>query len=81
MQAFGQAVPAEDPYGVGGEEARARPGLNVRAVGALQDDAVDPAPVEEIAEHQPGRSGAEDDHISRVFGCSNCLTFRHKGGS
>jgi hypothetical protein len=35
----------------------------VRSVGALQDDAVDAAPVQEVPEDQPGRSRTDDHHV------------------
>lgn len=71
-QPLGQPVPLQDPYGVGGQEPGTRPRLDVRAPGPLQDDAVDPGVLEEIAEHEPGRPGTEDDDLGRTAGLPVC---------
>lgn len=65
VQAVGEAVAVQDPHGVRGEETRAGPRLDLSAGGAFQDDAVDPGGVQQDSEDEPGRAGAENDHVGR----------------
>lgn len=64
VQPVGKAMALQDPYGVRREETGPGPGLDVGTGGAFEDDAVDPGGHQEVAEHQAGRTGAENDHIS-----------------
>jgi len=45
------------------EHACALPSLDVRAVAVLDDDRVDAGTMEQMAEREPGRSGADDGDL------------------
>lgn len=66
VQSFGETVPFQDPHRVGGQESGAGTCLHVGAFGPFQDDAVDSLVHEDVAEHEPGRPGPEDEHIGRA---------------
>ena len=63
-QTVRETVLVEDADGVGGEEARPRPALDVRAALALEDRAVDPGASEQAADHEAGRPRPDDQYAN-----------------
>lgn len=57
-----EAVLGKHPRAVRAEEPGPRPGLHPVPAAAFEDERVDPGGAQQVGEHQPGRSRADDEH-------------------
>lgn len=57
-----EAVLGQHPRAVRAEETGPRPGLHLVPAAAFEDERVDPGGAQQVAQHQPGRPRADDEH-------------------
>jgi hypothetical protein len=63
LEALGHAHLPEQVHGALLEHAGAHALLDVLAAAGLEHHRLDPGPVEQLAEHEPGGAGADDPHL------------------